>query len=86
MRIRISLLSPFQPAKYLIPLPLEVTTITDLKRHLILSLSALSEHAKTYRDIKLEIGGFELLAGSEIQVIEDGDIIECVLSCGHGRG
>lgn len=74
-RIRIALLPPFQPAKYVLALPDELHTIKDLKRYLVQSLSAVQAVVNHGRELCLEIDGFELLAGSWIGVLREDDVI-----------
>jgi len=75
MRIKTSLLSPFTPSKFLLPVPDTVKTISHLKKHLRTSLSSISERTAGWRELKLEVDGFELLGGSELQVVEPGDVV-----------
>ena len=75
MRLRISLLPPFAPSKFLLPVPETVKTISHLKKHLRTSLSGITERTEDWREIKLEVEGFELLGGSEVNVVELGDIV-----------
>ena len=75
MRVRISLLPPFGPTKVLLPLLASVQTVSHLKKHLFKSISTFSQHANGWRELRLEIEGFELLAGSELTILEEGDVI-----------
>jgi hypothetical protein len=75
MRVRLSLLPPFWESKILLPLPTEVTTISELRRHLVRSLSAISSVVDHPREVVLEIEGFELLGGSGVGVIEERDVV-----------
>ncbi len=79
MRVRISFLSPFNPTKVLLPVPSSVETISQLKKHLFRSLSSVAQRAEIWRDLRLEIDGFELIGGSEVSIIEEGDVISYVL-------
>ena len=78
MRIRLSLSDPFASSKLLLPVPEDVATISALKKHLFKSLSAISSVAPSWRELKLDIGGFELVAGSGLDVIEEGDVVQSV--------
>lgn len=78
MRIKVALLAPFTTSKILLPVSETIQTISHLKKHIHSSLSAVSKHATSWREIKLEIDGFELLAGSQVDIIEDGDVVSCV--------
>ena len=79
MRVRLQLLSPFKEAKLLLPLPDTIRTVTELKKHVRQSLSAVREIAPSNKDILLEIDGFELLPGSLVKgVVEDKDVITYV--------
>lgn len=75
MRVRLSLLPPFRESKILLPLPLEVTTISELRRHLVRSLAVVSSVVDHAREVVLEIEGFELLGGSAVGVIEEKDVV-----------
>ena len=78
MRVRISLLAPFGPSKVLVPIPNDVQTISQLKKHLFRSLSSIAQHADGWRQLRLEIEGFALLGGSELSVLEEGDVVSFV--------
>ena len=80
MRIRICLLPPFQPAKILLAIPSSIQTISRLKKHLHRSLSSIANLTESYKDLKLEIEGFELLNGSDLNVIIDDDVLSSVPS------
>jgi len=84
MRVRISLLPPFSPTKVLLPVPDTTKTISQLKKHLYRSLSSIAQHAEGWIELRLEIEGFELLAGNEINVIEEGDVVSYVYSSTKG--
>lgn len=75
MRIRLQLLPPFEESKALVLLPLNVRIITDLKRHIRHSLSSVLALTSSPKDLLLEIDGFELLAGSSVEVIEANDVV-----------
>lgn len=75
MRVKITLLAPFSLSKILLPVPETVKSIADLKRHIHSSLSAVQDHAGLWRDLKLEIDGFELLIGSRVDIIEPEDVV-----------
>ena len=78
MRVRLALLPPLTPLKILLPLPKSVKTISHLKKHLLESLSSVAQHVESWRGLKLEIEGFEVLGGSGIDVIEEGDVVTWV--------
>ena len=80
MRVKITLLSPFAPSKFLLLVPDSVQTISQLKKHLRTSLSSISERTSAWREIKLEVDGFELLGGSQIGLVESGDVVSYVWS------
>lgn len=75
MRLKLSLLAPFPSIKVLLPVPEHVKTVIHLKRHIRQSLSVVHELTGSSRDVVLEIEGFELLGGSEMDVIENGDVV-----------
>lgn len=75
MRLKLSLLPPFKQSNVLIPVPGDLKTICDLKKYLRSSLSTVAEQSENWREIKLEIEGFELLGKSDINLIENGDIV-----------
>jgi hypothetical protein len=78
MRLRISLLAPFTSAKVLLAIPSDINTISQLKRHLFRSLASVAAVTTASKDIRLEVDGFELLAGSGLDVLEEGDVVRCV--------
>lgn len=75
MRVRLSLLEPLPSSKVLLPVPNTISTIHDLKKHILKSLSTVATHAGKARDLALEIDGFELLGGSGIDILQDGDVV-----------
>lgn len=75
MRVRLSLLPPFQASKVLVPVPPDVKTIKHLKRHLVKSLSTIASVAHHGRELLLKVDDFELLSGSGMDTLEAGDII-----------
>lgn len=75
MRLKLSLLPPFKESNILILVPGDLKTICDLKKYLRSSLSTVAEQSENWREIKLEIEGFELLGKSDINLIENGDIV-----------
>jgi len=75
VRIRISLLTPFRPANLLLLLPQNIDSISDLKKHLFSSLSAIALHASSAKQLRLEIEGFELLGGSELDIVREDDVV-----------
>jgi hypothetical protein len=75
MRLKLSLLAPFPSSKVLLPVPQEVKTIVQLKRHIRKSLSGVNEQTTSSREIVLDVDGFELLSGSEVGVIERDDVV-----------
>lgn len=78
MRIKVALLAPFTSSKILLPVSESISTISHLKKHIHSSLSAVSSQTESWREIKLEIDGFELLAGSQVNIIQDSDIVSYV--------
>jgi hypothetical protein len=80
MRVRLQLLPPFATSKVLLPIPGSVKTISDLRKHIVRSLSTVSSVVEYARELVLEIEGFELLPGSDLGVIEAGDVISFVPS------
>ncbi|WRT65184.1 uncharacterized protein IL334_002127 [Kwoniella shivajii] len=85
MRVKLTLLPPFQNTKIILPIAETVKTIHDLKKHILQSLSLVSQHASKAKELVLEIDGFELLAGSEVGVIEGGDIVTVRLAPGGSK-
>lgn len=75
MRVRLQLLAPFDGSKVLVSLPSEARTVSDLKKHIRTSLSSVLALSSSSRDLLLEVDGFELLAGSSLDIIESGDIV-----------
>ena len=75
MRIKVSLSAPFNPSKVLLPVPQDIQTISQLKKHVRQSLSTVSACSTDWRELKLEVDGFELLGGSQLDVLEDGDVV-----------
>jgi hypothetical protein len=73
-RLRISLLPPFGAAKYLLPIPQEVTTIADLKRYLVHAVDNISAHTSLGRAIALELEGFEVIDGP-LETLRESDVI-----------
>ncbi|ORY21466.1 hypothetical protein BCR39DRAFT_553546 [Naematelia encephala] len=84
-RVRIALSAPFTPSKYLLPLPEPVKTISDLKRHLVKSLSTVAHLVKNGRELVLEVDGFELLGGSEVAILREDDIVSVALAAGSSK-
>lgn len=78
MRVRLSLLPPFAPAKLLVPVPADIQTVKHLKRYLAKSLSAVSTVTHHGTELLLEVDGFELLSGSPLDVLDDKDIVTYV--------
>ncbi|WWC87327.1 uncharacterized protein L201_002216 [Kwoniella dendrophila CBS 6074] len=85
MRIKLALLLPFTSSKFILPVPKTVKTINDLKKHILKSLSAVSQHASKARELVLEIDGFELLTGSAVDVIENEDVVSVRLAPGSSK-
>ncbi|KAK8846621.1 hypothetical protein IAR55_005707 [Kwoniella newhampshirensis] len=86
MRIKITLLPPFQPQKFLLPVASEeIRTVTHLKKHLIKSISAVAHHAKSAKELVLEIDGFELLGGSQVDIVEATDVVSVKLAPGSSK-
>lgn len=52
-----------------------MTTISELRRHLVRSLAVVSSVVDHAREVVLEIEGFELLGGSAVGVIEEKDVV-----------
>lgn len=75
MRIKLSLLPPFPPSRILFPVPSDIKTITHLKKYLIKSLSSVAQHASSSQELLLEIEGFQLLSGSDLNIIEPTDVV-----------
>lgn len=75
MRLKLSLIAPFPTSKVLLPVPADVSTVVQLKRHIRKSLSTVDGLTSSSRELVLEIDGFELLSGSEVGVIEPGDVV-----------
>jgi hypothetical protein len=75
MRIKLALSAPFNPSKVLLPVPEDVKTISQLKKHVRQSLFTVSACSTTWRELKLEVDGFELLGGSQLDVLEEGDVV-----------
>jgi hypothetical protein len=75
MRVRVSLTTPFPASKVLLPVGDEVQTISQLKKHIYNSLSTVPPLVNGWRDLRLEIDGFELLGGSGVDVLREGDVV-----------
>ncbi|WVQ68815.1 uncharacterized protein L199_007024 [Kwoniella botswanensis] len=85
MRVKLTLLPPFASAKLILPVPEGCKTIHDLKKHILESISVISQHASKAKELVLEIDGFELLAGSQVGVIESGDVVSVRLAPGSSK-
>lgn len=75
MRIKLSFLPPFPSSRILLLVPNDVKTITHLKKYLIKSLSSVAQHASSSHELLLEIEGFQLLSGSDLNIIEPTDVV-----------
>lgn len=80
MRIKLSLESPFPCQKILIQIPETIKTVSNLKKHISKSISTVPTIVKTWKEIKLEIEGYEILGGSEIDIISADDVVSYVSS------
>ncbi|RXK42104.1 hypothetical protein M231_00461 [Tremella mesenterica] len=76
-RLKLSLLPPLvsQTQNLLLPIPQDIETISQLRKHIFRSLSTVRDGVQSSKEIRLDIEGFELLPGSEIDIIQDGDVV-----------
>ncbi|EIW68592.1 hypothetical protein TREMEDRAFT_63059 [Tremella mesenterica DSM 1558] len=76
-RLKLSLLPPLvsQTQNLLLPIPQDIETISQLRKHIFRSLSTVRDGVQSSKEIRLEIEGFELLPGSEVDIIQDGDVV-----------
>lgn len=75
MRVRLHLVAPFDDSKVLVSLPKDAQTISDIKKHVRQSLSNVLALTTSPKDLLLEVDGFELLAGSAVDIIESTDVV-----------
>ena len=75
MRIRLALGNPFAEIKVLLPLNQDIKTIRDLKKYIFKNLNSVASVVPGWKELKLDIDGFELLPGSEVDIIQDGDVV-----------
>ncbi|WVO15659.1 hypothetical protein L204_103319 [Cryptococcus depauperatus] len=85
LRVKLSLLPPFEPKKILLPIPREAKYISDLKKFIVENLSVVAQHASSLTEITLEIDGFEVLGGSSLKVIEPTDVVCVRISPGNSK-
>lgn len=78
MRVRLQLLAPFEESKVLLPLSPNISTVSELKKHVRSSLTSVLSLSTSPKDLLLEVDGFELLAGSSVGVIEGSDVVTLV--------
>jgi hypothetical protein len=83
LRLRISTVPPLAPLKALFLVAASSRTIADLKAQLVHDLGQLRGVAST--QLLLEVDGWELLDGSQVELVREGDVIRSVSVCAYSR-
>lgn len=79
LRLRIATLPPLVPLKALFLVAASSRTIGDLKAQLVHNLGQLRGVAPA--ELLLEVDGWELLDGSQVELVREGDVIRSVSAC-----